>query len=145
MGKLMRSKRQLHFLEKSPNIRIGNLFDAFLKLLYLMNYPFIHPGFISLSLEDIVCCLFVQNWIRVLDENVKSIIQQSLDNAQVMVVRLSPSHRSPLSQKQLIDDNGMLIDPGTVQDINAHAWVKQIEQTQTHTSLIRSVDPMTSC
>jgi len=40
----------LHFLEKSTNTHIGNLFDTFLKLLYLTKYPFIHPSFASFSL-----------------------------------------------------------------------------------------------
>ena len=46
----MRSKRQLHFLEKYSDTHIGNLFDTFLKFLYLINYPFIYPCFASFSL-----------------------------------------------------------------------------------------------
>ena len=38
------------YLGKSPDTNIGNLFDTFLKLLYLINYPFIHPCFASFSL-----------------------------------------------------------------------------------------------
>ena len=59
MGKLVRSIRQLHFLEKSPDARIGNLFDSILKLLYLINYPFAHPCFARFS-------LFVKIILRVL-------------------------------------------------------------------------------
>jgi hypothetical protein len=51
MGKLARSKRSLHFKEKSPDTRIGKLFETFLKLLYLINYPFIHPCFTKLSFK----------------------------------------------------------------------------------------------
>ena len=50
MGKLVRLKKELHFLEQSPDTRIANLFDTFLKLLYLINSPFIHPCFASFSL-----------------------------------------------------------------------------------------------
>ena len=46
----MRLKMYLHFLEKYSNTHIGNLFDAFLELLYLNNYPFIYPCFASFSL-----------------------------------------------------------------------------------------------
>jgi hypothetical protein len=47
MGKLVRSKKLLHLLEKSLDTRINNLVDTFLKLLYLIDYPCIHPCFAS--------------------------------------------------------------------------------------------------
>ena len=50
MGKLVRSKRWLHFLEEYVETCIGDLFDIFLKLLYLIDYLFIHPCFASFSL-----------------------------------------------------------------------------------------------
>ena len=44
---ILSSKFGMTFSENSSNICIGNLFDTFLKLLYLINYSFIRPRFAS--------------------------------------------------------------------------------------------------
>ena len=50
MGKVGGSKRSLRYPEEPSETGIGNLFDTFLKLLFLIDCPFIYPCFANFSL-----------------------------------------------------------------------------------------------
>jgi hypothetical protein len=41
-------------MKYSPDTHIGNLFDTFLKLLYLISYPFIHPSSNNMSFHFVL-------------------------------------------------------------------------------------------